>query len=256
MPAGTVAAAVRGAKAAKRASAIAKAKNAQDTQAQYSAHPLGGQAPDGDDLATASFGTPPNKRLSSTQVLDGALEEIAAKAGARSKVWKFINNNNTFWVLSPTNPLRKLCLRVAASSQFDSFILLFITLNCGFLAADDPTCVGPCEDTSKLKQVLATGEFVFTAVFSVELITKVIAQGFFFGHNPYMRSPWNWLDFICVVTSYSFLMPGAGGNVSGLRAFRALRPLRTINGVPGMRLLVNTLIESIPLMIDVMVLIV
>ena len=256
MPAGAVAAAVQGAKAAKRASALAKAKNAQDTQAQYSAHPLGGQAPDGDDLATASFGTPPNKRLSSTQVLDGALEEIAAKAGARSKVWKFINNNNTFWVLSPTNPLRKLCLRVAASSQFDSFILLFITLNCGFLAADDPTCVGPCEDTSKLKQVLATGELVFTAVFSVELVTKVIAQGFFFGHNPYMRSPWNWLDFICVVTSYSFLMPGAGGNVSGLRAFRALRPLRTINGVPGMRLLVNTLIESIPLMIDVMVLIV
>ena len=62
--------------------------------------------------------------------------------------------------------------------------------------------------------------------------------------NPYMRSPWNWLDFICVVTSYSFLMPGAGGNVSGLRAFRALRPLRTINRVPGMKVLVRSLLHD------------
>ena len=258
MPVGAVAAAVRGAKAAKAAK---RASVRAGKDGQYRA---GQQAP-GDELASASFGGGngggagaggTRGRPSTTGILDGALEEIAGQAGTRSKLWKFINNNNTFWLLSPTNPLRKLCLQVAASSQFDTFILFFITLNCGFLAADDPTCVGPCEETSKLKQVLAIGELIFTAVFSLELIIKVIAQGFFFGHNPYMRSPWNLLDFICVVTSYSFLMPGAGGNVSGLRAFRALRPLRTINGVPGMRLLVNTLIESIPLMIDVMVLIV
>ncbi|MEO1915017.1 MAG: methylmalonyl-CoA mutase family protein, partial [Myxococcales bacterium] len=94
-------------------------------------------------------------------------------------------------------------------------------------------------------------------IFTVETLLKIVALGLYAGdRRAYLRDGWNWLDFICVVTSYSFLMPGTGGNVSGLRAFRALRPLRTINGVPGMRLLANTLIESLPLMIDVMVLIV
>ena len=70
----------------------------------------------------------------------------------------------------------------------------------------------------------------------------------------YLKSGWSWLDFITTLTSYTPYLPGNATNVSSLRAFRALRPLRTISAYPGIRLLVTTLIDSIPLLLDVVLL--
>ena len=169
---------------------------------------------------------------------------------------RFLRNNNTFWILTPRNPLRAACLKLANSPVFDNVILFFIIANCAFLAADNPLCDEECAKTDQRKIVLGYAELAFTGVFTFECIVQIIARCFIFGQHAYLTSPWNWLDFVCVVTSYSFLFPGGAGNMSGLRAFRAMRPLRTINGIPGMRLLVSTLIESVPLMLDVLVLII
>ena len=38
-----------------------------------------------------------------------------------------------------------------------------------------------------------------TAVFSIELILKVIAKGFVLGKRAYLRDPWNILDLVVVV---------------------------------------------------------
>ena len=71
-----------------------------------------------------------------------------------------------------------------------------------------------------------------------------MAMGFLFGHNTYLSEPWNWLDFIVVVTSLLEQLPGMDG-VSGLRTFRLFRPLRSLTTMPSMKLLVNTLISSV-----------
>ena len=48
----------------------------------------------------------------------------------------------------------------------------------------------------------------------------------------HLTTAWAWLDLVCVLVGYTPIIPGVA-DISGLRAFRALRPLRTINAYPG-----------------------
>lgn len=54
---------------------------------------------------------------------------------------------------------------------------------------------------------------------------------------------------MCGYLSY-IPMPGDATGVNGVRALRALRPLRAINAVPGLKMLVKCLMESLPLLVD------
>ena len=62
----------------------------------------------------------------------------------------------------------------------------------------------------------------------MEMIIRVLSLGFIFNKDAYLRSYWNQLDFICVVTGYIGMLGGDGASLSGIRAFRVLRPLRTV----------------------------
>ena len=62
------------------------------------------------------------------------------------------------------------------------------------------------------------------------MIVKVLAMGFILDRYTYLRSPWNWLDFLVIVSSY---LTSVFGNLAPLRAFRVLRALKTISIVPG-----------------------
>lgn len=85
------------------------------------------------------------------------------------------------------------------------------------------------------------------------MILKIIALGFVFEPFTYLRDPWNILDFVVVTTGWLGTFT-ASGNVSAIRTVRILRPLRTINSIPEMKILVNSIIKSLPLLIDVFVL--
>ena len=62
----------------------------------------------------------------------------------------------------------------------------------------------------------------------------------------YLRDAWCKLDFVVVTFAWApILLPGFG-NFTGLRVLRALRPLRTLRIVPGMPVLINSIISSIP----------
>ena len=87
---------------------------------------------------------------------------------------------------------------------------------------------------------------------------KVITFGFVFNGRAYLRSGWNILDFIIVMvnligvfTADSSALGSATGAVKTIRVFRAFRPLRVINRAPGLRLIVNAVIESIPDVVNV-----
>jgi len=43
-------------------------------------------------------------------------------------------------------------------------------------------------------------EAVFMAIFSVEMVTKILADGFILHKGSYLRNPWNILDFVVVVS--------------------------------------------------------
>ena len=74
--------------------------------------------------------------------------------------------------------------------------------------------------------------FVFLGIYTAEMVIKVIAKGFILNKYTYLRNPWNWLDFIVILSGYltSFVEMG---NLAGLRTFRVLRALKTVSIMPG-----------------------
>ena len=68
---------------------------------------------------------------------------------------------------------------------------------------------------------------VFNYIFILEFVLKVIAMGFIMHPKSYIRDPWNWIDFIVVITGLIELFVGTQGaqSVRSLRVLRVLRPL-------------------------------
>lgn len=99
---------------------------------------------------------------------------------------------------------------------------------------------------SAMNEQLDKIDLLFTTIFILECTCKIIGMGFVFHKNAYLRDPWNWLDFFVVAISVLQFMPNIKGNgTKALRTFRILRPLRTVNRLPKMKALIQTLFASI-----------
>ena len=122
------------------------------------------------------------------------------------------------------------------------------------------------DPNSPYSKVLENIDFVFTFLFFIEAMIKIIALGFFYSSIPahaYILNGWNILDFIVVSASlvdFFVLIQNSDSvdteqlkSLKALRALRALRPLRMISRNEGMRLVVNALFASIPSMTNVLV---
>lgn len=90
----------------------------------------------------------------------------------------------------------------------------------------------------------------------MEAILKIIMLGFVFGKGTYLRDKWNILDFLIVVISVlNWILDNFTdvdiGFIRVLRAFRALRPLKMVSKNEGLKTVVNSLLKSIPSLINV-----
>jgi Ion transport protein len=134
---------------------------------------------------------------------------------------------------------------VTVNPWFDRVILTVIILNCVYLGLDNEI-----EIVSMYSDNI---DFVFLIIYTIEMVLKIIAMGFFMLPHSYLRDAWNILDFSVVILGWisNFL---SNSNVSAIRVIRILRPLRTINSMPGMSGLVLTILNSLPIMFDILVL--
>ena len=123
---------------------------------------------------------------------------------------------------------------------FDNFITLVILLNSIMLAAQDYQGRLEGEDyVSVRNNELEKVDLVFTVIFILECVLKIIGMGFIVHKNSYLHDPWNWLDFFVVCISIAGFFPSAENEgLKALRTFRILRPLRSINAMPRMRALI------------------
>ena len=85
------------------------------------------------------------------------------------------------------------------------------------------------------------------------MFLRVFALGFVWNKGAYLRSYWNQLDFICVATAYLEIVGGGGTSLAALRAFRVLRPLRFVNNIEGLKLIVASVMAAIPLLQDTII---
>jgi hypothetical protein len=50
--------------------------------------------------------------------------------------------------------------------------------------------------------VFSLFRYIFTSIFTLEMVIKVISLGFVINNHAYLRDYWNWLDFGIVVISF------------------------------------------------------
>ncbi|XP_068109760.1 voltage-dependent L-type calcium channel subunit alpha-1D isoform X10 [Hyperolius riggenbachi] len=210
------------------------------------------------------------QNMSTTESLPvGSLSQKKRQQYAKSKKQGGGSTNNrparALFCLSLNNPIRRACISIVEWKPFDIFILVAIFANCVALAVYIPF---PDDDSNSTNHNLEKVEYAFLIIFTIETFLKIIAYGLFMHPNAYVRNGWNLLDFVIVIVglfsvaleqlnfgtketdgaSHSTGKSG-GFDVKALRAFRVLRPLRLVSGVPSLQVVLNSIIKAmVPLL--------
>nr|KAF6308801.1 calcium voltage-gated channel subunit alpha1 G [Pipistrellus kuhlii] len=153
------------------------------------------------------------------------------------------------YIFPPQSRFRLLCHRIITHKMFDHVVLVIIFLNCITIAMERPKI----DPHSAERIFLTLSNYVFTAVFLAEMTVKVVALGWCFGEQAYLRSSWNVLDGLLVLISIIDILVSmvsdSGTKILGmlrvLRLLRTLRPLRVISRAQGLKLVVETLMSSL-----------
>ncbi|CAM9579129.1 unnamed protein product [Lampetra fluviatilis] len=148
----------------------------------------------------------------------------------------------SMFLFSARNPLRRACHYVVSLRHFEMSILTVIGLSSVALAAEDP--VWP---DSQQNNVLKYFDYIFTGVFTFEMVVKMIDQGLVLHAGSYFRDLWNILDFIVVAGAIiAFPLQGKQGNtIKSLRVLRVLRPLKTIKRLPKLKAVFDCVVSSL-----------
>ena len=138
-------------------------------------------------------------------------------------------------------------IRLIEWRGFEPLILLTILANCITMAWESPL---DAEDTPKA-YFIDVCEWLYLAIFTCELIVKVVAMGFVVHDGAYLRDSWCQLDFVVVAFAWLPIFFPALSHLSFIRSARALRPLRALKRLPGMPVLISSLFAAIPRLADV-----
>uniref|UniRef100_A0A4W4EUL7 Voltage-dependent P/Q-type calcium channel subunit alpha-1A n=1 Tax=Electrophorus electricus TaxID=8005 RepID=A0A4W4EUL7_ELEEL len=160
----------------------------------------------------------------------------------------------SMFILSTTNPFRRLCHYVVTLRYFEMCILLVIAMSSIALAAEDP--VWP---DSPRNNVLRYFDYVFTGVFTFEMLIKMVDLGLVLHQGSYFRDLWNILDFIVVsgaLVAFAFTGSSKGKDIStikSLRVLRVLRPLKTIKRLPKLKAVFDCVVNSLKNVLNILI---
>ncbi|XP_072297751.1 voltage-dependent R-type calcium channel subunit alpha-1E-like isoform X2 [Eucyclogobius newberryi] len=164
---------------------------------------------------------------------------------------------DSMFIFKASNPIRRMCHYVVNLRYFEMTILLVIVASSIALAAEDPVCTN-----SERNKVLRYFDYVFTGVFTFEMIIKMIDQGLILHDGSYFRDMWNMLDFIVVVGALiAFALTNVMGNNKGrdiktiksLRVLRVLRPLKTIKRLPKLKAVFDCVVTSLKNVFNILI---
>jgi len=98
--------------------------------------------------------------------------------------------------------IRIICYAIISHPLFEFCSLMVIVVNSITLALNDPTRDDiPYEEKTQLEQYLQTAEGLFLYIYTSEMVLKIAGLGFLFGKNTYLKSGWNVLDFVIVMSA-------------------------------------------------------
>jgi len=153
----------------------------------------------------------------------------------------------------PRQVWRRGVFELVIRTEFEVTMMALVLINICFMASDYFAA------TEAHVQTLALANYSFTALFTVELLLKVVG----FGPRGYLRDWWNDFDAFLVAVSWLDLLISeilfAGGAASGfspmllrtLRVARIARMLRLVRSLRSIRNLLATLIYALPALANV-----
>jgi hypothetical protein len=158
----------------------------------------------------------------------------------------------SLYVFKPDTAFRKYLKKFVEHSYFENLIYYLIGMNSLLLMLDEPKL----KDVYKKKTLDLMNQIV-SIMFIIEAVLKIVNLGFCKGAGTYLKDNWNVLDFTIVMfTCLNWLLTSISNIdvsfVRSFRALRALRPLRLVSKNEGMKTVVNSLLKSIPQLINVM----
>lgn len=132
--------------------------------------------------------------------------------------------------------MQALCERVVGTAWFEKFIIALILINAVVLGAETSPAL-----VARFGDWMLWANHVILAVFVIEAAMKIIAVAPRFGR--YFGDGWNLFDFSVVALS---LIPASGEYAMIARTARLLRVMRLVSTIPELRLIVSTLVRSLP----------
>ena len=134
-------------------------------------------------------------------------------------------------------------LYIALSNYFQLFIMSSILINTVVL------CMERYPMSKKEQNIQEYFNFVFTAIFGIEMVIKILA----FGLKGYLRDKFNQFDCLIVVVSIADLTVStafqfnveAGGAISAFRIFRLFRVIKLVKSWKRLQKLISTILRSI-----------
>uniref|UniRef100_A0A8B9ZZ29 Voltage-dependent T-type calcium channel subunit alpha-1H n=1 Tax=Anas zonorhyncha TaxID=75864 RepID=A0A8B9ZZ29_9AVES len=115
--------------------------------------------------------------------------------------------------------------RIVESKYFNRGIMIAILINTLSMGIEYH------EQPDELTNALEISNIVFTSMFALEMLLKLLAFGLF----GYIKNPYNIFDGIIVVISVWEIIGQSDGGLSVLRTFRLLRVLKLVRFMPALR---------------------
>jgi voltage-gated sodium channel len=132
----------------------------------------------------------------------------------------------------------EMARRLANSPRFQHFILGVIVVGAIVIGVETSATL-----TARYGAIIGATETLIQALFVAEIAIRVLA----YWPRPaaFFRNGWNVFDFAVVATS---LLPQAGAFAVVARLARLLRVTRLVSAFPELRLIIGTMLRSIPSM--------
>lgn len=161
----------------------------------------------------------------------------------------------SLYIFTKDNRFRQRITKIVDHPKFEIFMIFLIFVSSIMLAWDLPLN----EPNGLTVQIIETVNTAFSFIFMFEAIMKIVAYGFLLnGDASYLKTSWNVLDFLIVILSIIELVAtfktyfgGDSGSTDTsifkvVRMVKVLKPLRSINKFPGLKIVIESLLRSIP----------
>lgn len=136
------------------------------------------------------------------------------------------------------------CRRLVDSAAFHRAIMALILFNGIVMGLETSPAL-----VASMSAAFRAANLAVQSIFVLEIAARIVAHG----RRPlgFFRSGWNVFDFLVVALS---LLPAAGSLATLARLARVLRVGRLVSGMPELRLIIGTMLRSIPSLGHVVVL--